>query len=253
LFASPLVGYDIRMHTDASSLMFINYLSMVFDNVGHSVVLVTVEPDDRYKVLLTNKTFGSTSGFPKPETGTYIDEALEPAVYEQVASHYRRVVQTKEPVEYSEWMETPRGKRRFEVKMIPILNSVGECIQFAVISQDVTDAYVFNRERTAAIALNRYMAGNNSAFVVMDPGFHILRRLHLPPTMAHWESDHRVSDYLTKTAFDDFKRLMTVHHDTKQASFRPLPGAEPLRYTLFYDAELERLIMHIRLDGQAAQ
>jgi len=242
-----VLRYDNRVHKDTSSLVFIKYLTTVFDNVGQSVLLISVEPEQRYKVLLVNKTFGKTSGFPRDINGRYLDELLPPGVLDQVARHYRRVIETKQNIAYSEWMETPKGPRRFDVKIIPILNSVGECVQLVSMSYDATKDYMAKRERTAAIALNRYMVGDKRAFVVTDGQFIILRQVNLPPSMSHWKIGHRISEYLTAADQADFERLAETPDDTHRASFLPSRDASTLTYTLFYDGGLKRFIMNIAL------
>ncbi len=97
------------MQKDTSSLVFIQYLTTVFDNLGQSVLLISIEPENRYKVLLVNKTFGSTSGFPNDVVGKYVDEILPPAALEQVTARYQSALHTKQVVAYADWMETPRG------------------------------------------------------------------------------------------------------------------------------------------------
>ncbi len=237
------------MQKDTSSLVFIQYLTTVFDNLGQSVLLISIEPENRYKVLLVNKTFGSTSGFPNDVVGKYVDEILPPAALEQVTARYQSALHTKQVVAYADWMETPRGRRRFDVKIIPIVNSVGECTQFVVMSEDITNEYQTKRERTAAIALNRYMVGDKRAFVVTDSNFVILRRLNLPDVMSDWETGAAIDTYLSKDDFSRFKELAKQADNKQQATFSLAnqAGKRTFTYRLFYNPTLRRMIVHISL------
>lgn len=229
--------------------MLINYLSTIFDNVEQSVLLIGIEPGNRYKALLVNKAFGKTSGFPQDVAGKYVDEVVtQPALYDHLVRRYRNAIASKQMVTYSEWLDVPNGKRRFDVKIIPILNSVGECTQFVVMSDDVTKQYVERRERTAVVALNRYLVGPHRAFIVTDADFVILRRVNLPKAMSDWQAGVSIASYLSAADLANLRELARTGDDQKRASFRPADDEPALSYSIFYNDEYKRYIMNIALD-----
>jgi PAS domain S-box-containing protein len=233
----------------SSSFLLVNYLKTIFDNVGQSVLLVGIEPDNRYKVLLVNESFGKTSGFPRDIVGRYINEVIvKPGLYDHLIRRYRSAIETKQTITYSEWLDTPKGKRRFDVKIVPILNSVGETTQFVVISHDITEQYIERRERTAAIALNRYAAGDRRAFVVTDGDFMILRRVNVPESMQDWQLGTSLASYLSAIDLANFRELAKSGDAKKRASFRPDKKRVALSYAVFYDDEFKRYIVDIALD-----
>ena len=237
------------MPEHSSSFLLVNYLKTIFDNVGQSVLLISIEPDSRYKILLVNEMFGKTSGFPRDVVGKYVDEVIiRPALYDHLIRRYRSAIETKQTVMYSEWLDTPNGKRRFDVKIIPIVNSVGETTQFVVISQDITEQYVERRERTAAIALNRYLAGDQRAFLVTDGDFIILRRVNVPESMRQWQPGSSVASHFSAADLANFRELAKSGEAQKRASFCPDKKQAALSYTVFYDDEFKRYIIDIALD-----
>lgn len=134
------------MHSDVSSFSFLQYLTTVLDNIGDSVLLISIEPDERFKLLITNKRFGRSSGYPSDSVGKYIDEIVSPDSYDKIVRRYKEAIRHKQPLSYSEWVDVPVGRRAYEVKMIPILDSVGECKQLVVITREISGVILTNQQ-----------------------------------------------------------------------------------------------------------
>jgi hypothetical protein len=66
-------------------------------------------------------------------------EIVGPKGFAFVEKKYQRVIRTKHPLEYTSWSEVPAGRRAFEVRLIPIMNTVGECVQILALTRDVTE------------------------------------------------------------------------------------------------------------------
>src|SRR5260370_24319503 len=65
------VCYDgvVPMAEQTSSLVFLQYLTTVFDNIADGVLLIGVEPRDTFKLVMANKTFFEFSGYPDDSIG----------------------------------------------------------------------------------------------------------------------------------------------------------------------------------------
>lgn len=127
------------MNRDTSSLVFLHYLSTVLDNIKDAILLIGIEPDDTYRLLLANKVFFEISGYPPESTGKDVAEVVGPEGFAFLSKQYQRVIQSKKPYEYTKWSDVPAGRLAFDVQLLPILNTVGECAQIIVITRDVTE------------------------------------------------------------------------------------------------------------------
>ena len=127
------------MAVQTSSLIFLQYLTTVFDNIKDSILLIGVEPRGVYRLLLANQPFFKSSGFSEDSIGKRVSEIVGSGPAEFLHKQYRTVIRTKQPLEYTSWSDVPNGRLAFEVKLIPILNTVGECTQIAAVTRDVTE------------------------------------------------------------------------------------------------------------------
>jgi PAS domain S-box-containing protein len=127
------------MSQETSSLVFLHYLTTVFDNIKDAILLIGVEPDNKYRLLLANKVFTKISGFPASSIGKEIAEIVGQEGYAFLVKKYQQVIKTKKSVEYMSWSDVPAGRMAFEVQLIPIFSTVGECAQIIVITRDVTE------------------------------------------------------------------------------------------------------------------
>lgn len=183
------------MPADVSSFSFLQYLTTVLDNIGDSVLLIGVEPNGRFKLLITNKRFGQSSGYPPDSVGKYIDEIVSPESYDKVAQRYRDAVRHKQPLSYSEWVNVPAGRRAYEVKMIPILDSVGECQQLVAITREVSSAILTAQKLKETSALLRACAQTMGEIVLLTDIFGVIQFEHAP-----YETDHagrHISELIT--------------------------------------------------------
>jgi hypothetical protein len=134
------------MATNPSSLLFLQYLTTVFDNIRDAIMLIGVEPDHTYRLLMVNAAFVINTGHSKDSEGKLVSEIVSPDSYRALRPRYDKVVATRKAVEYTEWYDVPLGPQAYEVKIIPILNAVGECVQLAVITYNVTNLHKLREE-----------------------------------------------------------------------------------------------------------
>ena len=143
------------MQQKASSLLFLQYLTTVFDNLEDAILLIGVEPDNRYRMLLANGSFTRSTGFIQENVGQLVEDILKPEAYAHLSKHYRQVVDTKKPLEYTDWFDILAGRMAYKIKLIPILSAVGECVQIAAICTNVTELLNMRAElqaKTEALA-----------------------------------------------------------------------------------------------------
>lgn len=122
-----------------SSFVFLHYLTTVFDDIGDGVILVTIEPHFTYRLTLANKPFLSLSGYPEHWVGKTLNEVIAPENFRFIDRSYRRVIRSREAYQYTRWFTLPSGRRALHVKLLPILNGLGDCVHIAAIAQDVTE------------------------------------------------------------------------------------------------------------------
>ncbi|HUC89744.1 MAG TPA: PAS domain-containing protein [Patescibacteria group bacterium] len=129
------------MSSDASSLVFLQYLSTVFDDIPDAILLVSAEPKDKHRLLLANKGFTQCTGYKEVAVGKSIKDIVEPEAYHRLAKLYNKVAKNKEPGWFVETITVPLGIQTYKIRLIPILNAVGECMQIAAIMQNVTELH----------------------------------------------------------------------------------------------------------------
>jgi len=139
------------MASESSSLVFLQYLTAVFDNLTEAITLIGVEPHHTYRLLVANEGFNRGTGHSKKEIGKTVQEIVKPEAYKKLVPQYQKVIKTKKPIQFTEWYDVPIGKQAFEVKMIPIINAVGECVQIACITRNVTEMRQLEQQLKEAI------------------------------------------------------------------------------------------------------
>jgi PAS domain S-box-containing protein len=131
----------------SSSLIFLQYLTTVFDNIEDAITLISVEANESYKLLLANEAFWRTTGHTRDNIGRTMGHSLSKDVFDKLKKRYKRVISSKQSMEYTEWYSVPNGNYAFYIKLIPILNSTGECVQIAAITRDVTELHNLRKQQ----------------------------------------------------------------------------------------------------------
>lgn len=143
-----------------SSLVFLQYLTSVFDNIDDAILLIGVEPKGEYRLLLANGAFWRNSGHDQASCiGKSISVVVTPDSYTFLKKIYKKVVDTKKPLTSTAWFDVPLGRQAFDIKLIPVLNTVGDCVQIAAITRNVTELSNLRHEvqelKTARHAVTR--------------------------------------------------------------------------------------------------
>jgi PAS domain S-box-containing protein len=123
---------------------------MIFDNLQDAVLLIGVEADNNFRLLLCNEAFARDSGYSKESMGKLIKDIVKPSSYAALIERYQQALTSKKTVKYIDWFHVPLGKQAYEITLIPILNAVGESVQILAITRNVTELYLL-REKVEKI------------------------------------------------------------------------------------------------------
>lgn len=132
--------------TQGSSLVFSQYLTAILDTIADGILLISVEPGNVFRLALANKPFFDFSGYPEDSVGKLVPQIVSPGSYAFLARQYRKVIKTKQPLDYLRWTEMPAGLRALDVRLVPILSTTGDCVQIAAIIHDATEREQLRQE-----------------------------------------------------------------------------------------------------------
>ncbi|HSW99215.1 MAG TPA: PAS domain S-box protein [Candidatus Saccharimonadales bacterium] len=127
------------MDTGKPSLVFLQYLTSVFDNIADGIVLISIGPQDEYRLAMANRPFYTFSGYPEDSAGKKLCEIASPDSSVFVARQFKKVIKYKRPTDYLRWADVPIGYRAFDVRLVPILGITGDVVQIACILHDATE------------------------------------------------------------------------------------------------------------------
>ena len=129
-----------------SSLVFMQYLTTVFDNIADGVLLINVEGPNTFRLMIANKPFFAFSGYPEDSVGKRLPEFLTPDSYSFLSRQFRKIIKTKKTINYTRWADTPTGLRAFNGRLVPVIGTTGDCVQIAAIIQDCTEQEQLRKE-----------------------------------------------------------------------------------------------------------
>jgi len=127
------------MAQQTSSLVFLHYLTTVFDSIEEAILLIGVEEDEHYRLLIANQAYARNTGRVSIPVGELLSDSVDPETFETLKKQYRQVVTTKQPMSFTQQYKVPLGMQTYAVRLLPILNSVGEVVQIAGIARNVTE------------------------------------------------------------------------------------------------------------------
>lgn len=120
-------------------LIFLNYLSKVFENLDDAIILCELQ-NGVIEPVMANRGFYEGSGFKRTDDLKKIGESL--AHQEATKAFLEKCYETLRRKENSlgeTAVTLPVGERKFQVKLIPVLNSLGEPTHIVFIGRDVTE------------------------------------------------------------------------------------------------------------------
>lgn len=142
------------------SMVFTHYMTVILNNIQDAILLVDIEPRGSYRMVMANEAFFKETGYPRDSIGKTVQQIVHTESWPKLRSRYEKAASTKKIVEYSEWYEMPRGKLLYNVKMLPIFNAVGECVQLAIITRDLTEMHHMREQQKEAAETLEQVAYN---------------------------------------------------------------------------------------------
>ena len=114
-------------------------LNLIYHNVSDCLYLVQVEPNDQFRFISVNETFLRVTGYSREQAEQRpMEEVVGAGNDKLVRAHYRRVIETREPVLYTETAQLPAGDRVGEITLIPIIGPRGSVDHILGAIKDVT-------------------------------------------------------------------------------------------------------------------
>ena len=118
-------------------------LNLIYDNASDCLYLVRVEPNDQFRFISVNETFLRVTGYTREQAEQRpMEDVVGKGNDQLVREHYRRAIETGQPVIYTEAAQLPAGKRFGEVTLIPIIGPGGSVDHILGAIKDVTDKKV---------------------------------------------------------------------------------------------------------------
>lgn len=119
-------------------LIFLNYLSTVFENLDDAIVLCKVRSDRDLETLLLNQGFYSLTGYEKGDAKKLGDELAAQKPNRPFIEQCYQAIQDKKNHEAESIISVPNGLKHMCVKMLPVVNSLGEVTHMVLIGRDIT-------------------------------------------------------------------------------------------------------------------
>lgn len=115
-------------------------LSSIYDTVGDSIFVLSVEKESRYKFVSINKAFETTTGLAYTMVvGKYVDEIVPHDALNSVLEKYNKAILDKKIVRWEEVSNNPAGKLTGEISVSPVFDENGNCTFLVGAIHDITD------------------------------------------------------------------------------------------------------------------
>ncbi len=128
------------------SFVFVQYITTIFDNIKEAVVLLSVEDDQKFRLVLANNPFHTITGYQLDTVGKELSEFVPQNLVRPLGKIFSKVVKTKQPFSFTTWAEVPLGSRAYELNVIPVFSTVNEVVQMIVLARDVTEVTKLREE-----------------------------------------------------------------------------------------------------------
>ena len=152
--ASPLLGDDgeptgtLTMLTDITERKRSEQevadkerlLALIYQSVSDVICYLTVEPNERYRLLSVNRAFCDALGVEESQViGKDIDEVVTMVSDESLKSHYRAAIEGRRSVRWDEVGRFPGRTEYAEAVATPIFDERGVCTHLIVTSRLITE------------------------------------------------------------------------------------------------------------------
>jgi PAS domain S-box-containing protein len=122
--------------------------AFLYEHISDCIFYLAVEAPDRFRFISVNPAFLAATGMPDREVvGKTTAEVIPEPSHAMVIDHYRRAIETRQPVTWDETSDFPSGEKHGEVTIAPIFNATGHCTHLLGTVHDVTSRTEAERER----------------------------------------------------------------------------------------------------------
>ena len=118
----------------------------IFDNTFDIMSIYEVTEDNRYKVITFNPAEAKLIGGIENYQNKYIDECISPEMYKEFRQNYERCIQEDSRIEYEENISFLELNKTFNTQLIPLKNAQGRIHRIIVISRDITENVLLNKQ-----------------------------------------------------------------------------------------------------------
>jgi len=116
-----------------------NQLNAIFNTISDVIFLLSVEPNETYRFISVNEMFLKTTGLKKKEVINKVyTEVIPESSHELVLRKYKASIENKQTVMWEEITDYPNGRKYGLVKVSPIFNDKGICINLVGSVHDIT-------------------------------------------------------------------------------------------------------------------
>lgn len=151
------VDKDIRMIEQAAELVAIvlqhfetellvrktqDELGLIYNSSIDTMWLMDVEPGDKFRFRSVNDAFELATGMSRELVlGKLIEEVLPPKTVETTKAKYLEVIATGNVVDYLDVAVFPMGTKAGQIRLKPIFDEAGHCINILGIAEDITEKH----------------------------------------------------------------------------------------------------------------
>lgn len=136
-----------RQQTEARQRHAHEQLSKIYETVGDTIFLLTVEPGPQYRFQSVNPAFSRTTGLPvEAVIGKWVHEVIPEPSLSMVLSYYEQAIHNKRLVRWEETSNYPTGTLTGEVSIAPVFDDSGNCTHLVGAVHDVTKRKAAERQ-----------------------------------------------------------------------------------------------------------
>lgn len=112
----------------------------IFENVDEAIFLVRVEANGQFRYVAHNPHHARATGLTTQALVGHTPEELLPAdLAEQVQVHYRQCLDVAQPIQYTEVLSLPGGRRTWLTGLYPVHDETGRIELIVGLSLDITE------------------------------------------------------------------------------------------------------------------
>ena len=139
-FSGTIQDITDRKYMENQLLASQRQLNLIYNTVSEIIFVIDVEEGERFRFQSVNQAFLTTTGLQSEQViNKLLDEVIPPVTYPFVLAKYKQALRTGQSVTWEETTPYPTGEKTGVVRVSPILNEEGKCLQLIGSVHDITD------------------------------------------------------------------------------------------------------------------